>query len=366
MRLMVLIAAIAVLFTAWLEWPLPSAGRISPISAHEFGEKNGAAMLLVEPALSARDYRSAEMLHHTLAAYLDEAKARGWITGKTIVVFPEHVGTWLVAAKAPPLAYRASTLAGATIALIADYPITFAKALMGSPEQDRSAAAIFRSRSRAMATDYAEIFSSLARDYGATIVAGSIVLENPSIENGEITPRDGALYNVSAVFAPDGSVAPQLVFKRHPIPSEATFTAAGDAPMPVFDTPAGKLGVLICADSWHPELYSELSSAGVDAIAVPAFLQGNGAWTSRWAGYVTPTPEDVSPDDHGRLTEGGAWRTYAMPGRIELSGAHAGGTAFLHGALWNLGSDGRTLGVANGRQFVGANDVGGLISVIWY
>jgi predicted amidohydrolase len=364
--LIALIAAVAVLFTAWLKWPLPSANQHPSITTQEFGGPSDRALLLVEPALSARDYQSATSLHGALAAYLDEAKARGWITGKTIVVFPEHVGTWLVAAKAPPLAYRASTLTVATISLIADHPVMFAKMLMDSPEQDRSAAAIFRSRSRAMATDYSDVFSSLARDYAATIVAGSIVLENPSIERGEISTRPGALYNVSAVFAPDGSVAPSLIFKRHPIPSEASFTAAGDAPMPVFDMPAGKLGVLICADSWHPELYSELSSAGADAIAVPAFLQGDGEWTRQWTGYVTPTPEDVSPDDYGTLSEGDAWRTYALPGRIGLTGARAGGTAFLHGALWDLGSDGRTLGVAHGGQFIGADNPGGSISVIWY
>jgi predicted amidohydrolase len=192
------------------------------------------------------------------------------------------------------------------------------------------------------------------------------VLENPFVKDGVLTTSQGALYNVGAVFTADGAITPTLVFKRHPIPSETTFTDAGVAPMPVFDTPAGRLGVLICADSWHPELYAELSASGADMIAVPAFLQGNGAWNKKWGGYVTPTPDDVSLDDYGRITEGGAWRNYALPARINLSSARAGGIAFLRGALWDLGSDGRTLGITQGEQFVGADEPGGAVSVLWY
>ncbi len=319
--------------------------------------------MIVEPYLVAQDYQNAAALRARLSTYLDEAKARGWITPKSVIVLPEHIGTWLVAANAPAAAYRATTLAGATIAVIADDPVGAAAGYFASREEDRAAAGLFRARGARMAKDYGAVFGALARDYGVTIVAGSIVLENPAVEAGAVVTRRGLLYNVSAVFEPDGGVQPTLVFKRQPIPSELAFLSAGDTPPPVFSTPAGRLGVLVCADSWHPENYAALADA--DIIAVPAFLQANDAWTKPWGGYVTPEPDDLDQHDIGALTEGEAWRKYAMPTRIASTAADAGATAFLRGAPWDLGADGRTLATHKSAQFVGEEENGGAVSVLW-
>lgn len=195
------------------------------------------------------------------------------------------------------------------------------------------------------------------------VVAGSIVLENPAVEGGAIATRRGPLYNVSAVFNADGSLAPDLVFKRRPIPSETPFINAGDTPLPLFSTPAGLLGVLVCADSWHPELYEEIS--GAEIIAVPAFLQADGAWTTIWGGYVTPPPDNLDQRDVGRLTEGDAWVKYAMPSRMAVTNADAGATAFLRGGPWDLGADGRTLARVRDELFVGDKLQGSAVSVVW-
>lgn len=368
MRLKVIGGAVAAAILAgalFLHWPIAPASKDAAYEMREFGERGAAAMVLVEPALGARDYRRADVLRRTLARHLEEAERRGWIDGRSIIVFPEHVGTWLVAADAPALAYRSRTLAAASLALIADGPVAFASAWRRSTGQDRAAAALFRARGPSMARDYVDVFGSLARDYGATLVAGSIVLENPVIEDGAIRTRRGALYNVSAVFRPDGSIQPSLVFKRHPIPSETTFARAGDRPAPVFDTPGGRLGVLICADSWHPEMYAELSEGGADVVAVPAFLQKDDAWTKAWGGYVTTPPDDIEARDVGRLTEGEAWRAYSMPARLSSAGAATGGTAFLRGELWDLGADGRTLAVAGAQSFVGEDAPNGAVTAVW-
>ncbi|MFZ5616797.1 MAG: carbon-nitrogen hydrolase family protein [Pseudomonadota bacterium] len=349
----------------YLYWPTRPAEESDGFEVREFGERGDSAMILVEPALKARNYRRAEDLRAELARHLDEAKKRGWIDERSIIVFPEHIGTWLVAADAPALAYRSKSLATASLALIADGPLAFMRAWRRSGEDDRAAASFFRARGAAMARNYVEIFGSLARDYGATIVAGSIVLENPVIEGDAVRTQYGALYNVSAVFKPDGSIHPSLVFKRHPIPSETAFARAGARATPVFETPGGRLGVLICADSWHPEMYAELSAGDVETVAVPAFLQADDAWGKAWGGYVTPPPDDVAPSDTGRLTEGEAWRTYAMPARLASSGAVTGGAAFLHGDLWDLGADGRTLAVTHEQTFVGDGAPDGAVTVIW-
>lgn len=347
---------------AFLHWPVETS-TTPEIAAREYGERGDSSIITVEPFLTAQDYRSADALHARLSAYLDLARTRGWITPKTIIVFPEHVGTWLAAAEAPAAAYRVKSLRAAMAALVADDPIAVIAGFFASAERDRLAAAIFRSRGRSMADAYFDVFSALARDYGAVVVAGSIVLENPAVKGGAIATRRGPLYNVSAVFNADGSLAPDLVFKRRPIPSETPFISAGDTPSPLFSTPAGQLGVLVCADSWHPELYEAIS--GAEIIAVPAFLQADGGWTTAWGGYVTSPPDNLDRSDAGRLTEGDAWVKYAMPSRMALTNADAGATAFLRGSPWDLGADGRTLARARDELFVGGKQSGGVVSVVW-
>jgi len=250
-------------------------------------------------------------------------------------------------------------------ALIAANPVPFAGSFLNSPEIDRAAAAVFRMRSADMAERYQSAFSALAEEFNITIVAGSVVLAGARIEDGVImTDTDGPLENVSAVFAPDGSVHASLVRKVYPIPSEAGFTAAADLEdYPVFETPAGRLGVLICADSWHPDVYSALGDA--ELLAVPAFLQPDGVWNRPWGGYVTPWPDDVPGADAGRLTEGEAWLTHALAGRLQDSSARAGITAFLGGSLWGMGSDGAAIAVNGGDVQTAQRTTGGQVTVLW-
>jgi hypothetical protein len=112
----------------------------------------------------------------------------------------------------------------------------------------------------------------------------------------------------------------------------------------VFVTPAGRLGVLICADSWYPEAYRVLRVKKIDLLVVPSYAADDDCWNRPWHGYDgAPAPPDVDPADVGRLTEGRAWSRYALVGRFPSSGARAGVNVFLRGALWDLGDDGRSV-----------------------
>jgi len=361
-----LVFLVAIVFVAiWVNWPLPAADDRQPIEFAEFGDTaTGATMLLVEPLLAPRDYQSAETLYAALSDYLEAAQHSGWRGDRSVVVFPEYVGAWLIAAHAPSLAYRAKTLSLATLALVADEPLSFVRAYSQSREEEKISAAVFRARSAVSAKSYVAVFSRLAGEYGVTIVAGSTILTNPKIEDGQLLTSTGDLYNVSAVFDPAGSLIAPLAFKRHLIPSERGFAAGGETSMPVFDTPAGRLGVLICADAWHPELYEELRLENVELVATPAFLAEKESWDSAWRGYVTPTPVDAQNVQISAYTEGEAWEQFSLPGRIGLSGATGGGVAFLRSDLWDLGSDGRTLAVSGDRRFLGEKKNTGSVTLI--
>ncbi len=314
---------------------------------------NGPALVGISPVMGPRDYADRTAFRAKIAGYLKAARQAGLMPKGSIVVWPEHIGTWLVAMDAPGIVTRAPGMGLAMAALAVARPRALWQALGRSEEAGRLAAALFRSRGEAMAAAYQDVFGDLARRFGVVIVAGSIVLENPAVVDGRLMTRPGPLYNASVVFHADGRPDPALVRKIYPIPSEQPFTAAADVvDLPVFETPAGRLGVLICADSWYPQTFTRLAEQDVEIVAVPSFLQPDGVWNAPWKGYVTRRPADVDPADAGRLTEGEAWRKYGLAGRLARSGARAGINVFLKGDLWGLGSDGRTTAVWPGGHFI--------------
>ena len=80
-----------------------------------------------------------------------------------------------------------------------------------------------------------------------------------------ITEREGyCLYNSAAFFGPYGFIGKYR--KNHLWCNENLFFEAGNLGMPVFKTPIGRIGILICYDGWFPELYRLASMQGADVI----------------------------------------------------------------------------------------------------
>jgi hypothetical protein len=67
-------------------------------------------LLGIQPELFPADYQSLERLHLKLSAYLRNARDMGLINDKTIVVLPEHVGTWLMVSGEKNQLYQATSL----------------------------------------------------------------------------------------------------------------------------------------------------------------------------------------------------------------------------------------------------------------
>jgi predicted amidohydrolase len=157
------------------------------------------------------------------------------------------------------------------------------------------------------------------------------------------------------------------VRKAFPISIELPFTTpAPVAELPAFDTPAGRLGVLICADSWYPAAYERLRAHGVELIAVPSDGVTKEAWEGLWRGYDgAPAPADVDPADVGVLTEAQAWRKYALAGRISQAGARCGINVFLRGELWDLGAHGGCATVVGGAAVIEAKGSGAALLNLW-
>ena len=326
-----------------------------------FGNDGGQGNLVaIQPWLETADYAHEYRFYAKMKDYFQTAYEQSWFNHKTIVVLPEYIGTWLVAGNEKASLYETNTLEAAMRLMILSNLFPFLGTLPLAQGKDKVIDALFRMKAKRMAAVYHKTFSHLARVYKITIVAGSIVLPTPYIRAGKLITGDGPLYNVSIIYGPDGRPKPDIVHKVHPITAELPFTAAA-APLhlPVFDTPAGRLAVLICADSWYPDVYDVLRHKGCDLIVVPNNLTPAAIWQQPWHGYDPgPTPADVDKADVGRLTEGEAWLKYALAGRLARAGATHGLHVFLRGRLWDLGSDGRSIYIHN-KAITQANHVPG-------
>jgi predicted amidohydrolase len=321
----------------------------------ESGADAGRGNLLgIQPYMLAADYASEETFFEKIDGYLEAARQKGWLNPCTVAVLPEYLGSWLVILGENPRVTQAQTIQQAMRPIVLGNLRAFIRDLWSARENNKINASVFRIKAARMGRAYQAVFSKLAAKYGVTIVGGSILLPSPTIRAGVITPGQGSLYNVSAVFKPDGQVHPLLSVKAFPVAAELPFLASGSpGSLPVFETPAGRLGVLVCADSFYPQAYQQMKALKADLIAVPSFSTGTGLWNQPWGSYSgAEAPADVDPADTGRLTEGEAWHKYALLGRMASAGVNYGVNVFLHGELWDLEAENSPSIIVNGQDWV--------------
>ncbi|MBF3326351.1 carbon-nitrogen hydrolase family protein, partial [Pseudomonas aeruginosa] len=270
-------------------------------------------LLAVQPELFTPDYQSAERLQLKFHAYLENARRQGLLNERTVVVFPEHVGTWLVASGEKPEVYAAADWPTAMDWMAASNPLKVARGWITARGDQRLTDTLFRMKAVDMAHDYQTLFGGLAHDFKVTVVAGSIVLPDPEVEDGELRPGTGQLYNVSLTFGPDGRPLGQPQRKVFPTRHELSYLNNGRGErLQVLDTPAGRLGVLIGTDSWYPDTYATLVEQRVELLAIPAALNQSGRWQQPWPGFdaeLVPGDVRLAPNS---LSNAEAWQRLAV------------------------------------------------------
>lgn len=135
------------------------------------------------------------------------------------------------------------------------FPEFFNAPLMGLSEHDSQTKAI---RFLADFTlDIRERLSQMAIEYNANIIAGSMPI------------KDGDdIYNVSYLCHRSGKIDEQR--KIHITPHEKQdWVIKGGDKITVFDTDAGRIGILICYDVEFPELGRAMAEQGIEILFVP-------------------------------------------------------------------------------------------------
>ena len=146
------------------------------------------------------------------------------------------------------------------------FPEFFNAPLMALSEDQKDQTSAIR-----FVAGYTELFktemSRMAVSYNINVITGSL----PLIE-------DGNLYNVSYICHRDGNI--QMQSKIHITPHERRdWIIQGGDRLRVFDTDAGRVGILICYDVEFPELGRLLAEQDMDILFVPF-------WTDTKNGYL--------------------------------------------------------------------------------
>ena len=154
---------------------------------------------------------------------------------------------------------------------------------------------------------YKQLFGELARETHSYIVAGSIFV------------KDEGFCNISYVFEPEqGSVCLQSG-KQYPVAEESSFIDRYSSTSSIYSIPNTNvdLGVLICADSWMPEIYEQYRQIKLRPnrrflFAIVALNTGD--WNIPWPGYdpQVQTPNDVTKKHLQQFSLSEAWFYYAV------------------------------------------------------
>lgn len=129
-----------------------------------------------------------------------------------------------------------------------------------------------------------ERMAELAADRGVVIVVSVFEERAP-----------GLGFNTAVVVGPDGESIGE--YRKAHIPDDPLYYekflfTPGDEPCGVFDTPFGRLGVLVCWDQWYPESARLAAMQGAEVIVYPTAI-----------GVI----DDEGPEEHARQRD--AWRT---------------------------------------------------------
>ncbi|KAI1481002.1 putative hydrolase, carbon-nitrogen family [Daldinia eschscholtzii] len=107
---------------------------------------------------------------------------------------------------------------------------------------------------------YLKKYQQLAKELNICIVPGTIVeLEGES------------LHNIAYFISSNGEVLGRYQKKNLWHPERRHLVSSAQQPHEAFDTPLGRVGLLICWDIAFPEAFRELISDGAQIICVPTF-----------------------------------------------------------------------------------------------
>lgn len=297
-------------------------------------------VICIQTNLSQLDYQTEESFYRVIRSYLINLRDNGHFRVGTVVCFPEYIGTWLVFLNESRFVFSAKSLSSAIrrVAIRNIFPLLSIQ--FREKFKNCFSDSFFRLKSSTILNVYQNTFSELAKEFGITIVAGSVVLPAPSLQHRKLSiDKSGPLLNVSCSWNSAGEII-NVTIKVSPTAAELKFTKGGQlTDLKATETSAGRLGIIICGDGWDQQTYEHYHQQQVDAFIVLAYVPSDVEWHGPWKGYsgkqVAP---DVTLSDIGKISEYEAWKKYCVSRAKRYDKPTI--VFFNRSQLWNFGSHG--------------------------
>jgi predicted amidohydrolase len=284
-------------------------------------------LVAVQARPELKDYRDAEAFYSKMASLTDQAATTVDTSLPTLIAFPEAIGLYL---SFVPFHYD-------RIKDCKTMKAVMAKIIPRSSWQMLRMAFKYRMfglqtffLSTALETEriYYETFSTLAREYGVYLIAGSIY--SPSIEQEGSKGRfikEPAVKNVSYLFSPTGHCLYRTP-KVNLVPGQETglFQPGSNSELLPVETSVGRLGTLICYDGFHETLLERYDALGAEIIIKPSY--NTHCWDTPWAFDCN-------------LTEGEAWMRNGLSSMIQdRENIRYGVNPMMVGRIFDLNAEG--------------------------
>lgn len=250
------------------------------------------------------DYASFDAFYRKCASLVDQAMRQVDRSLPTLLAFPEGIGLFL---SFVPWSYeeakRSKTFLELMVRAIPKYKARYLKAAWRF--KSFGVRTVFQEAALEAEKAYFDTFSSLAREHGIYLLAGSMY--TPLIEDEPIKGRhilDRNVYNLAYMFSPRGTSLGRVgkVNLAPPIERKFGFAPASRHMLRPMNTPIGRLGILVCYDAFHQTLVEYYDSLGVEILLTPSHNEHY--WEAR-AGF------DKS------ITQADAWFRYGPPAAIQ-------------------------------------------------
>lgn len=252
------------------------------------------------------DFSSEEVIEKRVNELLSAGKNAGIFDRKTIVVFPEHIGTGFLFLEEQSKVFKVDSFTG-SLQLMA---LRHKEELLGFPALPTAKRpvldSILRWKSKRMASAMQNIFSKAAKAYSIPILAGSIILPGPKIVRGElVVDTKQPLYNVSVSFGSDGRIMEPMVKKTVLSEWEELLVEKGDINQNrVWIVPGWKVAVFLGEEVFSEPLYEKLKGRPLDGMVASGFGNPYGK-PENLQRYITDSISGMSEKDvwikHGMI-----------------------------------------------------------------
>lgn len=299
-------------------------------------------LFAVQPFMTLADYQDPDAFADHLGRLGAPVAHRAHEAA--LVVFPEDIATFLALAAAPRGLDQVETLDEA-FELLGRRALPRLLWTRARYRAHSLEAAFFTAAAPAVYGVWHRTFSRLARQWGATIVAGSALLPENALgyASSAYRPREGQVYNLSLTFGPDGRVIHHTAkVNLVPTQEDRLHLTPGRGPAALYPVGPIAAGTAICYDAFHvphtphePSFVGQLPALAALGATVIAQPSANPWW------WDSPWTLDARQKPRIRRDQ---WMEEGLLAAMQAAPAvRAGVNAQLLARLWDVHFDGDSM-----------------------